>query len=111
MMLTLKCQSKTSQISGSSQNLAWHLRLAVFWERKASLTTDAVPVTVQIALRIMGIAMGDGIMDMTIHTVASLAGTKVEADCELPQIYRPENERLILWSIITGYTWIIPLLI
>ena len=52
------------------------------WIRKASLTTDIVPVTAQIALRIMGIAMEGGIMGMIIHTAVSLAEIKAEADCK-----------------------------
>ncbi len=50
--------------------------------RKASLTTDIVPVTAQIALRIMGIAMEGGIIGMIIHTAVSLAEIKAEADCK-----------------------------
>ena len=68
--------------SDSSQSSGWHLRLEVFWIRKASLTTDIVPVTAQIALRIMGIAMEGGIMGMIIHTAVSLAEIKAEADCK-----------------------------
>lgn len=56
--------------------------MEVFWIRKASLTTDIVPVTAQIALRIMGIAMEGGIMGMIIHTAVSLAEIKAEADCK-----------------------------
>lgn len=65
------------------------MRLEVFWIRKTSRTTDVVPVTAQIALRIMGIAMEDGIMGMTIHTAASLAEIKAEADCKA----QDENKR------------------
>ena len=75
-------RSKRSQSSDSSQSSGWHLRLEVFWIRKASLTTDIVPVTAQIALRIMGIAMEGGIMGMIIHTAVSLAEIKAEADCK-----------------------------
>ena len=62
------------------------LGLAFFWIRKASLTTDIVPVTAQIALRIMGIAMEGGIMGMIIHTAVSLAEIKAEEDCNLPNL-------------------------
>ena len=75
-------RSKKSQSSGSSQSSVWHLRLEVFWIRNASLTTDIVLVTAQIALRITGTAMEGGIMGMIIHTVASLAEIKAEADCK-----------------------------
>ena len=39
-------------------------------------------MTAQIALRITGTAMEGGIMGMIIHTVASLAEIKAEADCK-----------------------------
>ena len=82
MRSILTNRSKRSQSSDSSQSSGWHLRLEVFWIRKASLTTDIVPVTAQIALRIMGIAMEGGIMGMIIHTAVSLAEIKAEADCK-----------------------------
>ena len=44
----------------------------------------------------MGIAMGDGIMVMTIRTAVSLAGTKVEVDCNLLRKHRLRNERAVL---------------
>ena len=67
----------------SFQNLDWHLALKVFWIRRDNLATDAVLATVRTAHRIMGIAMGDGIMVMTIRTAASLAVIKAEAGCNL----------------------------
>lgn len=60
------------------------------------LIRDAVLATVRTAHRIMGIAMGDGIMVMTIRTAVSLAGTKVEVDCNLLRKHRLRNERAVL---------------
>ena len=52
--------------------------------------------TVRTAHRIMGIAMEDGIMVMTIRTAVSLAGTKAEVDCNLLRKHRLRNERAVL---------------
>ena len=82
MISILTNRNKKSQSSGPSQSSVWHMRLEVFWIRKASLTTDIVLVTAQIALRITGTAMEGGIMGMIIHTVASLAEIKAEVDCK-----------------------------
>lgn len=89
-------RNRTNLNSDSFQNLAWCLELKVFWIRQDNLATDAVLATVRTAHRIMGIAMEDGIMVMTIRTAVSLAGTKAEVDCNLLRKHRLRNERAVL---------------
>ena len=61
-------------------------------------------MTAQIARRIMGTAMADGIMDMTTRTAASLAATKAEVDCDFLMKHRLKNKRTILPLDMTGGT-------
>ena len=71
---------------------------------KISRTPDTAPETVQIARPIMGIAMADGIMVMTTRTVASLAETKAEVDCNFLMKHRLRNKHTILPLNMTGGT-------
>ena len=94
---TVLIQKIMRQSLDSSRSSVWQLRLEVFWIRKACLTTDIVPVTAQIALRIMDIAMVDGIMVMTTRMVASLAETKAEVDYNFLMKHRLRNKHTIFF--------------